>query len=75
MDIKSIEDQLVQLAVLCRKVMFKTTSGYEAEYASAIGREAQSTLLNLHTFSNPELTNIARNIANYTAEMNSIISA
>ena len=75
MDRQTVESMLVKLAVLCKKVMFKTTNGYEAEYAAAIGRETQSTLRNINNYSQAELSNIARNISKYTTEMNAIMTA
>ena len=75
MDKHTIESMLVQLAVLCKKAMFKTTSGYEAEYAAAIGRETQTTLKNIDSYSEVELLNIVAQAKRYMSEMNTIISA
>lgn len=75
MNKQTVKDMLVQLAVLCKKSMFKTTSGYTAEYASAIGRETQTTLKNIDSYSSIELSNIVVQVQRYMVEMNSIISA
>ena len=75
MDRQTVESMLVKLAVLCKKAIFQTTSGYEAEYAAAIGKETQETLKNLNSYSSTELSNIVAQVKRYMSEMYTIISA
>lgn len=55
--------------------MFKTVSGYVAEYAASIGRKTQAALASLKNYTDAELSNIASNTAKYIAEMTNIINA
>lgn len=64
-EINRVKQKLVDTIIECRKAMFKTTSGYESEYAASIGKELQATLRNIDKYSNIELHNIMMNVIQY----------
>lgn len=74
MDKESIKNLLVDLMRLCNKAMLHTTSGYNATYASMVGKETQRVYNNIDSFSGMELSFIRSNIIKYTDEMNAIIA-
>lgn len=75
MDKESIKNLLVDLMRLCNKAMIHTTSGYNATYASMVGKETQRVYNNLDSFSGKELSYIRSNIIQYSDRMKDIIAA
>lgn len=67
-------NRIHDLMKLCKIVMFKATSGFTAEYASAVGNACKDALINIDRMSGVELESMVNNIAAYESILNSLIA-
>lgn len=68
------KQKLVELAILCNKVMVQTLSGYIATYASTVGKSCQDTLQYIDSLSNEELIAITKNTDAYADILKSMLA-